>query len=107
MWAPIVALLATAILIGIVPGVRHASDIAAQRATSMTGSSPAPPAHDYLLSLLTLAIAVGLAAFTLGRDRLPRFTALRALHSGRLGDYVALLCAGAAIFGGAFALALQ
>jgi len=107
MWAPIVVLLATAIAIGIAPGVRHAADIAAQRATSMSGSAPAPPAHDYLLSFLTLAIAVGLAAFMLGRDRLPRFTTLRAIHSGRLGDYVALLCAGAALFGGAFALALQ
>jgi multicomponent Na+:H+ antiporter subunit D len=107
MWAPIVVLLATAIAIGVVPGVRHAADVAAQRATSMSGTSPAPPAHDYLLSLLTLAIAVGLAAFMLGRDRLPRFTALRAIHSGRLGDYVALLCAGAALFGGAFAVALQ
>ena len=43
----------------------------------------------------------------LGRERLPRLTALRLIHSGRLGDYVALLCAGAALFGGAFALALQ
>ena len=59
------------------------------------------------LPLLTLAIAVGLGAFMLGRDRLPRFTTLRAIHSGRLGDYVALLCAGAALFGAAFALALQ
>ena len=33
--------------------------------------------------------------------------ALHALHSGRLGDYVALLCAGAALFGGAFAVALH
>jgi multicomponent Na+:H+ antiporter subunit D len=107
MWAPIVVLLATAIAIGIAPGVRHAADIAAQRATSMSGSAPAPPAHDYLLSFLTLAIAVGLAAVMLGRDRQPRFTTLRAIHSGRLGDYVALLCAGAALFGGAFALALQ
>ena len=107
MWAPIVVLLAAAIAIGVVPGARHAADIAAQRATSMSGSSPAPPAHAYLLSLLTLAIAVGLAAFMLGRDRLPRFTTLRAIHSGRLGDYVALLCAGAALFGAAFALALQ
>ena len=42
----------------------------------------------------------------LGHERLPKLTALRAIHSGRLGDYVALLCAGAAVFGGAFAVAL-
>jgi multicomponent Na+:H+ antiporter subunit D len=106
MWAPIVVLLATAIAIGIVPGVRHAADVAAHGATGRTGSSPAPPAHDYVLAVLTVATAIGLAAFMLGRDNLPRLTALRAIHSGRLGDYVALLCAGAAIFGGAFAVAL-
>jgi multicomponent Na+:H+ antiporter subunit D len=107
MWAPIVVLLAAAVAVGAVPGVRHAAHVAAERATGLHGTLPAPPAHDYLLSLLTVALAVGVAAFMLGRDNLPRLTALRAIHSGRLGDYVALLCAGAALFGGAFALALQ
>ena len=106
MWAPIVVLLATAVAVGVVPGVRHAADNAAQRATNVSGALPSPPAHDHLLSLLTLAIAVGLAVFMLGHERLPKLTALRAIHSGRLGDYVALLCAGAAVFGGAFAVAL-
>jgi multicomponent Na+:H+ antiporter subunit D len=106
MWAPVVVLLATAVALGVVPGVRHAADAAAQRATSAPGNLPAPPAHDYVLSLLTVAAAIGLAVLLLGREHLPRLTALRAIHSGRLGDYVALLCAGAALFGGAFALAL-
>jgi multicomponent Na+:H+ antiporter subunit D len=106
MWAPVVVLLATAVALGVVPGVRHAADAAAQRATSAPGDLPAPPVHDYVLSLLTVAAAIGLAVLLLGREHLPRLTALRAIHSGRLGDYVALLCAGAALFGGAFALAL-
>jgi multicomponent Na+:H+ antiporter subunit D len=123
MWAPIVILLATAVGVGVVPGVRHAAHVAAVQATAHTASehvvlggapSPtthgalaAPPAHDHLLALLTIGLAIALAAFMLGRNRLPRLTALRAIHSGRLGDYVALLCAGAALFGAAFALALQ
>jgi multicomponent Na+:H+ antiporter subunit D len=107
MWAPIVVLLAAAVAVGVVPGVRHAAHGAAERATGLHGTLPAPPAHDYFLSLLTVALAIGIAAFMLGRDNLPRLTALRAIHSGRLGDYVALLCAGAALFGGAFALALH
>jgi len=133
MWAPIVVLLATAIAIGFLPGVRHAAHVAGTQATAHEtiadtvlggatappahGSLPAPPTHDWLLSALTLALAVALAGYMLGHHRLgvpslariarrPLDT-LHALHSGRLGDYVALLCAGTALFGGAFALALQ
>jgi len=123
MWAPVVVLLGAAIAIGVVPGVRHAAHVAATQATAHTtaehvvlgaapspaahGALPAPPTHDWVLSVITILLAVGVAAFMLGRERLPRLTALRLIHSGRLGDYVALLCAGAALFGGAFALALQ
>ena len=111
MWAPVAILLAVAIAIGVVPGVRHAAHVAAARATAHTahGSLPAPPPHDLLLAVLTIALAVGLALLMLSRDVLPRrpLAALRAIHSGRLGDYVALLCAGTAVFGGAFALALH
>jgi multicomponent Na+:H+ antiporter subunit D len=122
MWAPVAVLLAAAIAIGVIPGARHAANVAGTQATAHStivhtvlgdtrapavhGSLPAPPAHDWLLSLLTLAIAVALAAYMLRHQRRPLHT-LRALHSGRLGDYVALLCAGAAFFGGAFALALH
>jgi multicomponent Na+:H+ antiporter subunit D len=133
MWAPVVALVAAAIAIGVIPGVRHAAHVAGVQATAhatieravlggagagaVHGGLPAPPPHDWLLALLTTALAVALAGYMLFHDRLglPSFArlarrplgALHDLHSGRLGDYVALLCAGAAIFGGAFALALQ
>jgi len=59
------------------------------------------PPLDGIVGMQVAAVElVVLAAFMLGR-------ALRAIHSGRLSDYVALLCAGAALFGGAFAMALQ
>jgi len=122
MWAPVAVLLAAAIAIGVIPGVRHAAHVAGAQATAhgtivhtvlgdtrapaVHGSLPAPPAHDWLLSLLTVAIAFALAAYMLRHQRRP-LHALRALHSGRVGDYVALLCAGAALFGGAFTLALH
>jgi len=133
MWAPVAVLLAAAIAVGVIPGVRHAAHVAGTQATAhgaivhtvlgnapsptIHGAIPAPPTHDWLLSALTLALALALAAYMLGYHRLglPSLAtiarrpldALHALHSGRLGDYVALLCAGAALFGGAFALALH
>jgi multicomponent Na+:H+ antiporter subunit D len=133
MWVPVAALLGGAIAIGLVPGVRHAAHVAGTQATahgtivhtvlggatppSVHGQLPAPPGHDWLISAFTVALAIALAGYMLGHHRvgLPSFSriarrpldALHALHSGRLGDYVALLCAGAAVFGGAFALALH
>jgi multicomponent Na+:H+ antiporter subunit D len=133
MVAPVVALLAGSIALGIVPGVRHAAHVAGTQATahgtivhsvlsgaaapSVHGALPAPPGHDWLISSLTIALAIALAGYMLGHhriglpaiDRIARrpLDALHALHSGRLGDYVALLCAGAAVFGGAFAIALH
>jgi multicomponent Na+:H+ antiporter subunit D len=133
MWAPVTLLIAVAIAIGLVPGVRHAAHVAGTQATAhgtivhtvlggatapaVHGALPAPPAHDWLLSGLTVALAVALAGYMLGHHRLglPSIArvarrpldALHAVHSGRLGDYVALLCAGAALFGGAFAVALH
>jgi multicomponent Na+:H+ antiporter subunit D len=133
MRLPVVALLAGAIAIGLVPGVRHAAHVAGTQATAhgtivhtvlggttapqVHGALPAPPGHDWLISALIIAVAVALAGYMLGHqrlglpaiDRLARrpLDALHALHSGRIGDYVALLCAGAALFGGAFAVALH
>jgi multicomponent Na+:H+ antiporter subunit D len=133
MWAPVAILLAGAVAIGLVPGVRHAAHVAGSQATAHTaivhtvlggappptvhGALPPPPGHDWLITSLTVALAIALAGYMLGHQRLglpsvarvarrPLDT-LHALHSGRLGDYVALLCAGTAIFGGAFALALH
>src|SRR5205814_1634269 len=81
-----------AIAIGVVPGVRHAAHVAATQATAHTtaehvvlgaapspaahGALPAPPTHDWVLSVITILLAVGVAAFMLGRERLPRLTAL-------------------------------
>jgi multicomponent Na+:H+ antiporter subunit D len=133
MWAPVVVLLAAAIAIGLIPGVRHAAHVAGTQATAhqtvahtvlggatapaVHGALPAPPTHDWVLAALTLAVAFALAGYMLGFRRLglPSIAhiarrpldALHAIHSGRLGDYVALLCAGAALFGGAFAFALH
>jgi multicomponent Na+:H+ antiporter subunit D len=133
MRAPVVALLGGAIALGLVPGVRHAAHVAGTQATSHStiahtvlggatappvhGALPAPPGHDWLISALTIALAIALAGYMLvprrvglpALDRIARrpLDALHALHSGRLGDYVALLCAGAALFGGAFAVALH
>jgi multicomponent Na+:H+ antiporter subunit D len=132
MWGPTAALLAGAIAAGLVPGVRHAAHVAGTQATAheatihtvlggapapaVHGALPAPPGHDWLIAIATLAAAFALAAHMLGHQRIGQpslariarrpLDALHALHSGRLGDYVALLCAGAALFGGAFALAL-
>jgi multicomponent Na+:H+ antiporter subunit D len=133
MWAPVAVLLAAALAIGVAPGVRHAAHVAGTQATAhdsmihtvlggaiqpaVHGALPAPPTHDWLLATLTLALAVALASYMLGSHRLglPSLAtiarrpldALHAIHSGRLGDYVALLCAGTVAFGAAFALALQ
>jgi multicomponent Na+:H+ antiporter subunit D len=133
MAVPVVALLGGAIALGIVPGVRHAAHIAGTQATAhgtivhtvlsgaaapvVRGELPAPPGHDWLISSLTVALAIALAGYMLGHhrigmpaiDRIARrpLDALHAVHSGRIGDYVALLCAGAAVFGGAFAIALH
>jgi multicomponent Na+:H+ antiporter subunit D len=133
MAVPVAVLLAAAIAIGLVPGVRHAAHVAGTQATAhgaivhtvlggataprVHGAVPAPPGHDWLISALTVALAIALAGYMLGHQRLglpslariarrPLDT-LHALHSGRLGDYVAFLCAGAALFGGAFAVALH
>jgi multicomponent Na+:H+ antiporter subunit D len=133
MAAPVAILIAGAIAIGLVPGVRHAAHVAGTQATAhgtivhtvlggataplVHGALPGPPDHDWLIAALTVALAIALAGYMLGHQRLglPSFArvarrpldALHALHSGRLGDYVAFLCAGAAVFGGAFALALH
>jgi len=40
-----------------------AADVAARAATKLGGSSPTPPIHDHLLAILTVAVAICLAAF--------------------------------------------
>jgi multicomponent Na+:H+ antiporter subunit D len=85
---------------------------------------PGPPPHapatpSYLYGLLSAAGAVGCAGVALFRHKLskgfrqrvfrvfdPPIDALRALHSGHVGDYVAWLAVGVAAFGGLFTLLL-
>src|SRR5205085_8159760 len=72
-----------------------------------------------LWGVVSLSGAFGVAAFGLWRQRLPAWprrtawrvleppiNALRALHSGHVGDYVAWLTFGTAVLGGCFALGL-
>ncbi len=82
-------------------------------------SDPAlPPPSGSWLPWLSVALAIGIAAFELSRRHLPRplvagadwlgtalIGGLQALHSGRIGDYVAWLAAGLALFALALSLA--
>jgi multicomponent Na+:H+ antiporter subunit D len=136
MWIPAFALVVAALAVGLVPGTVEAAQQAAERFTDGAGYGravldgtapppiPAPPEFTakvsaYLYSALTLAGALGIAAVAIYAPRLrsrplrwvtraaPRALApIRRVHSGHIGDYVALLVLGVAAFGGAFALAL-
>ena len=133
LWVPAALLVAGTIATGVAPGVRRAAHVGGSQATAhatlahvVLGGSTAPrvhgalaplPGHDWLIGALTVTLSIALAGYMLGYRRLglPPISrllrrpldVLHAVHSGRLGDYVALLCAGAALFGGAFAVALH
>ncbi|HYY06825.1 MAG TPA: NADH-quinone oxidoreductase subunit D, partial [Candidatus Limnocylindria bacterium] len=129
---PAVALAAASIAIGVIPGIDDAATAAADRFVDQptyarevmsshrvaVPSVSAPPlrAIDWPLGAVSVLGGVGVAAIALRRsrsrglataaDRLGRpFIAVRALHSGHVGDYVAWLVAGAALLGGLVALA--
>ncbi len=125
---PATALLAAGLAWGVIPGLTHSLVTAATHFTDHLGyartvltgaqSTPAvattrgPSSGSYLYGVGAAIAAVGLAAVALYTERLPRpaarvLAALRALHSGRIGDYVAWLSVGAAAIGGAFALTLR
>jgi multicomponent Na+:H+ antiporter subunit D len=107
---------------GLVPGLGHAAVRAAAafvdkpgyaaavlhgRHLSVHVESHGPTAAAYLYALGSLALAVAVAVIGVTR---PVTTpapvdALRRLHSGRPGDYVAWTAAGAAVLAAAFALA--
>ena len=74
--------------------------------------APSPAAPHPFLPWLSLALALAIAGFDLARRRLPGpllrasdvltsplFDGLSALHSGLIGDYVAWIAAGLALFG--------
>src|SRR5207244_1957560 len=121
--------------LGLVPGLadaahRHAEvfqDRSAYTAWALEGkkvetpsvASFEPDAVELAAGLVSTLAAIGLAALLLWRRRLsgvlavgaaavlgPPVELLRSLHSGRIGDYVAWLVAGAAVLGGLFALTL-
>ncbi|HEY7629506.1 MAG TPA: proton-conducting transporter membrane subunit [Thermoleophilaceae bacterium] len=126
LFVPAAVLIAASLALGLIPGVSHAALRAATAFVDREGyaaavlhgaESPLPHVSgppeasglDYLYALLSVAGAVGLAALALFRPvrtLVPAVTAVRRLHSGRVGDYVAWLSAGVAIFGGLFAITL-
>ncbi len=123
-------LLLGAVVVGLIPGVvpaieraaTHFADHAAYATWVLRGQPahypPAPPSHtetfDYLYAVASTLGALAIAALTLfgaplrrrlpaGVERPPRaaLTALRRLHSGHIGDYIAWWTAAAAMLGGA------
>jgi multicomponent Na+:H+ antiporter subunit D len=90
-------------------------NLAAPRPSDLSASPPPPAA---ISAWISVAAALWIAAFNLGREALPKFmtqtvktllhpvfAALQALHNGLIGDYIAWLTVGLALFTGAFILA--
>ncbi|MBZ4019288.1 complex I subunit 5 family protein [Streptomyces purpurogeneiscleroticus] len=105
------ALLAGALLVGVVPAVRAAVGSAADEAAAGVTVVPVPPhwsAAGILLGVLSAALAAALALLAVRRPPHTRsrhwVDPLRLLHSGHIGDYVAWTVAGTALLG---ALALS
>ena len=123
MTSPVVVLLSGGLFLGLVPGLAtHVSDAAQQAldsagyaAATLDGIRAVPPpgvpieswsASSVLLGLLSAVLALLVAAVALYADRLPQLLrgacralspplrALRAAHSGHLGDYVVWLLIG-------------
>jgi multicomponent Na+:H+ antiporter subunit D len=127
LWGAAVLLTLAAVAWGIVPGVADAAATAAAAfvdqpgyvAAVMDGHTPAVATHAvsgpgvtaYLYAAGSLALAVAVATAALARP-LPAgaaraVDALRAIHDGRPGDYVAWTVGGAALLGAVFAITLQ
>jgi multicomponent Na+:H+ antiporter subunit D len=136
MIAPTVALIAGAVALGAAGRLPAAVEAAAEHFQDQRGYArlvlqgeitplPAPPpnphptAASFLLAGASVLAAAGLALGSLWRKSLPRWAtellrrgepplrALRRLHSGHLGDYVAWLTFGVAAFGGILAVAVR
>jgi multicomponent Na+:H+ antiporter subunit D len=134
MLAPIIVLLLGALAVGLVPGVHEAAEGAAGqfldapayarealRGVAVPLAPPAPVGNwtltGVLLGLLSTALAVGLAGWALYGGRLQVLRrlgagldrgvdALRTVHSGHVGDYVAWLMVGVAALGAFIGLPL-
>jgi multicomponent Na+:H+ antiporter subunit D len=121
---PALATMATALVLvasglawGLIPGLVDAVTAAAAhfvdragyaaavlRGAATRGPAPAgeaPTATAWVYGVASAALAVGIACL-----RTVPVGPLHALHSGRIGDYVAWLAAGAALVAGVLALAL-
>jgi multicomponent Na+:H+ antiporter subunit D len=119
------ALVLASLAWGLVPGLEHAVVAAASRFTDAAGyaaavlggsarPAPVPAVHGpsataYLYALATLAGAAAVAGLGVAGRRLPAAAmrvvdAVRALHSGHAGDYVAWTAGGAVALAGLLAL---
>jgi multicomponent Na+:H+ antiporter subunit D len=129
-------LLGAALVIGLIPGAVPGIEVAASHfhdhaayvrwvlRGEPAGFAPAPTSHvegfDYLYGAAATIGAIVVAALALFayplRSRVPRLVwrpaaggvdALRALHSGHIGDYIAWWTAGAALLGGSSLVLLR
>jgi multicomponent Na+:H+ antiporter subunit D len=133
MLVPIVVLVVIGLGVALTPGLARGTEHAAARFVDaeayaehvIEGAGGAPDAEpepgsglsvDALVaSLATSVVSIGTAWVLLERRRLPRALAagvgavraalapLRSLHSGHIGDYIAWLTVGVAVFGGILA----
>jgi len=128
LWIAPVVMIVAAVAWGLVPGLADAAGRAAAAFVDSHGYAaavldgrtlpvhapeiPAPGLTAYLYAAGSLALAGAVAAVALARvPALPAplgraVDALRRIHSGRPGDYVAWTVGGAATLGGVFALTL-
>lgn len=125
---PAAVLLAAGLAWGVIPGLTHSliaaaahftdhsgyqrAVLSAIRETPMVPSTRRPSAESYLYGVGATLAALAVAALALYVERLPKPAAralagLRALQSGRIGDYVGWLSVGVATIGGALTLTLR
>jgi multicomponent Na+:H+ antiporter subunit D len=136
MWGTAAVLLALSIAVGVAPGSREVAHRSAAWLLDTRGMAarvldgdvlPVPPpsgesdlAREVLKSLRGPALAIAIAAFALGRKRVPLgvrsavaaiwdplLRGLRLVHGGRIGDSLAWLAFGTAAFGGLCAALLR
>jgi multicomponent Na+:H+ antiporter subunit D len=134
MFGPAAVLAVLALAIGLIPGVRQAAQTAATRMADAAGYQaivldhasvpvhPAPVEHVFPMSSMMRAIAANVLALALAGFSLSPYwpvkksiyhpvkaamMGLRRLHSGHVGDYVALLTLGVAAFGVALSVLIK